>query len=304
MNLNHLAIFRAVAAERSISRGADRLMISQPAVSKQLAQFERQLKVKLLDRLPRGIRLTEAGQVLAGYADRLFAIEAEAENTLLELRGMRRGRLRLGASTTLGVYLLPKAFVRFREAHPEIHATLEVIGSPSVERRVLAGDLDLGFTESFSTQPELEAIEFADDDLVAIAPPRHPLARKRRVTAEQLCQQPFVVRETGSETKSFVEQALSAKGLSVRPVMSLPTTEAIKQAVAAGIGVAIVSRLAIDLELKVRSLGLVKVTGLAMARPVYRVRHARSELSIAAAAFIQTLKGAMQQGSHTNRSRF
>lgn len=293
MNLNHLAIFRAVAAERSISRGADRLMISQPAVSKQLAQFERQLKVKLLDRFPRGTLLTGAGEVLAGYAERLFAIEAEAENALMELRGLRRDRLRLGASTTLGVYLLPKPFVRFREAHPEIHATLEVIGSPAVERRLLDGDLDLGFTESFSGQPELDAIEIRNDDLVAIAPPRHPLVRKRRVTAEQLCREPFVVRETGSETGSFVEQALAMKGLSVRPVMSLPTTEAIKQAVAAGIGVAIVSRLAIDLELKVRSLSVINVAGLSLTRPIYRLQRARSELSVAVDAFIRTLRGAM-----------
>lgn len=290
MNLNHLAIFRAVAAEQSISRGAERLMISQPAVSKQLAQFERQLKVKLLDRLPRGIRLTEAGEVLAGYAERLFAIEAEAESALLELRGLRRGRLRLGASTTLGVYLLPEPFVRFREAHPEIHATLEVIGSPAVERRLLDGDLDLGFTETFSGQPELRAIEIGQDDLVAIAPPRHPLARKRRVTAEQLCHQPFVVRETGSETKSFVEQALAAKGLSVRPVMSLPTTEAIKQAVAAGIGVAIVSSMAIDLELQARRLAVVKVAGLSIRRPIYRLQRARLEPSIAASAFVEVLE--------------
>lgn len=290
MNLSYLAIFRAVAAERSISRGADRLMVSQPAVSKQLAQFERQLKVKLFDRLPRGIRLTEAGQVLISYAERLFAIEAEAENALLELRGLRRGRLRLGASTTLGVYLLPKPFVRFQEAHPEIHATLEVIGSPSVQRRLLDGDLDLGFTESFSDQPELQAIEIGQEDLVAIAPPRHPLTRKRRVNAEQLCQQPFVVRETGSETKSFVEQALATKGLSVRPVMSLPTTEAIKQAVAAGIGVAIVSKMSIDLEIQARRLAIIHVAGLSLRRPIYRVQRARSQPSLAAAAFVEILQ--------------
>jgi DNA-binding transcriptional LysR family regulator len=289
MNLNHLSIFCAVARERSISRGAQRLMISQPAVSKQLAQLERNLGVKLLDRLPRGIRLTEAGEVLAGYAERLFAVEAEAESALLELRGLRRGRLRLGASTTLGVYLLPEPFVRFREAHPEIHLTLEVIGSPAVERRLIDGDLDLGFVESFSGSAGLEATAFGADQLVAIAPPGHPLARKRRVTPEQLCQQPFVVRETGSETKSFVEQTLAARGMSVRPVMSLGTTEAIKRAVAAGIGVAIVSRMAIGLELEARRLAVIRVAGLSISRPIYRVQRARSQPSLATARFLEFL---------------
>lgn len=290
MNLNHLAIFRAVAREQSISRGAQRLMISQPAVSKQLAQLERNLDVKLLDRLPRGIRLTEAGTVLAGYADRLFAVEADAENALLELRGLRRGRLRLGASTTLGVYLLPDAFVRFKKAHPEIDLSLEVIGSPAVERRLIDGDLDLGFTESFSRSEYLDAVPFGADELVPIAPRGHPLSRKRRVTPQQFCDQPFVVRETGSETKSFVEQALAARGLSVRPVISLGTTEAIKRAVAAGMGVAIVSRMSIDLELDARRLALVRVAGLSMRRPMYRVQRARSDHSAAAARFLELLK--------------
>jgi DNA-binding transcriptional LysR family regulator len=290
MNLGHLSIFRAVAGERNISRAAERLMISQPAVSKQLAQLERSLGTKLVDRLPRGIRLTEAGELLASYARRLFAMETEAEAAVLELRGLRRGRLRLGASTTLGVYLLPEAFVRFRETYPDIQITLEVIGSPAVERRVLDGDLDMGFTESFSGSAELDAIAFGDDQLVAIAQYGHPLSRKRRVSAEQFCQQPFVVRETGSETKSFVEQALAAKGLSVRPVMSLGTTEAIKRAVSAGIGVSIVSKLAIELELKARRLSIIHVSGLSISRPIYRVQRSRSELSPAALRFLELLK--------------
>src|SRR5437868_6918270 len=111
MNLGHLAIFRAVAEEKSVSRGAERLMVSQPAVSKQLAQLERSLGVRLLDRHPRGVRITAAGEVLLTYARRIFAAEAEAEAAIEELRGLRRGRLRVGASTTIGVYLLPEVFV-------------------------------------------------------------------------------------------------------------------------------------------------------------------------------------------------
>jgi DNA-binding transcriptional LysR family regulator len=290
MNLNHLAIFRAIAAERSISRGAERLMISQPAVSKQLGQFERSLGVKLVDRLPRGIRLTESGEVLIGYAERLFAIEGEAENAVLELRGLRRGRLRIGASTTLGVYLLPEPFVRFRKANPQITATLEVIGSPAVERGLLKGELDLGFTESFSGHKDLTATVLGSDQLVPIAPPGHPLARKRRVSPKQFCQEPFVIRETGSETKSFVERALAEKGISIRPVMTLPTTEAIKRAVAAGIGVAIVSRMSIDLELTARRIAIVRAPGLSIRRPIYRIQDARSQLSPAANGFIELLK--------------
>lgn len=272
MNRNHLAIFYAVAEEMSISRGAARLMVSQPAVSKQLGQFERSLGVRLLDRLPRGVRLTQAGELLLTYARRIAAAEAEAQQALDELKGLRRGRLRIGASTTLGVYLLPDAFVRFRTRYPAIAMTLELARSSDIEQRLTDGRLELGFTEAFSGTTDLEAEVLMNDQLVAIVSPRHPLARKRRVTAEQFCREPFVVRDTGSDTRSFVEQHLAAKGLSVRPVMSLGSTEAIKRAVAAGVGVAIVSRLSIELELKARRLVVLPVTGLSISRPLYCLR--------------------------------
>ena len=289
MNLNHLAIFHAVAMERSISRGAERLMVSQPAVSKQLAQLERSLGTRLLDRFPRGVRLTEAGELLAGYARRIFALETEAGLAVDEVRGLRRGRLRIGASTTLGVYLLPEMFVRFTQQHPEVQTRFDVAGSATVERRLLEGDLDVGFTEAFSESRQLQAEVFRTDDLVAIAARAHPLARKRRVSAEQFCKEPFVVRDTGSETKSFVERSLAEKGLIVRPVMSLGSTEAIKRAVAAGIGVAIVSRLAIGLELQVRRLAIVPLTGLRIRRPLYQVRMRAASRSAAADEFAAML---------------
>jgi DNA-binding transcriptional LysR family regulator len=289
MNLNHLAIFHAVAQERNVSRGAGRLMISQPAASKQLLQLERALGVKLFDRVPKGVRLTEAGELLAGYAARLFAIEAEAEAAMQDLRGLRRGRLRIGASTTLGVYLLPDAFVRFRRAFPQVRSTLEVIGSAAVERRLLEGDLDLGFIESFSGDERLKAVAFHTDQLVPIAPPGHPLARKRRVTPEQFCAEPFVVRDTGSETKSFVERALASKGLTIHPVISLGSTEAIKRAVASGLGVAIVSKLSIGLELETRRLAVLNVAGLSVRRPLYHVVRAGSDPSKAVMEFLKRL---------------
>jgi DNA-binding transcriptional LysR family regulator len=289
MNLNHLAIFHAVAQTGSVSRGADRLMISQPAVSKQLSQLERSLGTRLLDRGSRGVRLTEAGQLLNDYAGRIFGLESEAESALSELAGLRRGRLRLGASTTIGVYLLPEIFVRFRTDLPLIRTSLEVVGSALVEQRLLSGDLDLGFTEAFSGSELLEARIFRTDELVPIASPAHPLARKRSVSPEQFCAEPFVVRDTGSETKSFVERELARKSISVSAVMSLGSTEAIKRAVAAGIGVAIVSRLSIALELETGRLAIVPVRGLSLRRSLYSIRQKRSQPAPAATAFLKLM---------------
>ena len=290
MNLAHLSIFRAVAEEGSVSRGADRLMVSQPAVSKQLAQFERSLGVRLLDRLPRGVRLTQAGELLLVYAQRIFSIEEQARVAIDELRGLKRGQLRIGASPTTGTYLLPDVLVSFRRAFPQIQTRLGISRSADVERQLLNGELDLGITETFSGEQQVQATVFRTDELVPIASRTHPLARKRRVPAAVFCRERFIVRDTGSETKSFVERALDAKGLTIKPAYSLGSTEAIKCAVAAGLGVAIVSRLAIGLEVQARRLAAVRVTGLTIRRPLYLLRVRGTQPSKATEAFIKLLR--------------
>jgi len=271
LNLNHLRILGAVAATGSIGRAAERLTVSQPAVSKQLATFESNVGLPLVERLPRGVRLTHAGQVLADYARRIDDLQAQACDAIEELRGGARGRLRVGASTTIAVYLLPEIIVAYRRKYSEVSLQTTVGSSDSIARQLADDAIDLGLAEVAPSHPSLEATVFREDQLVAIAPPSHPLARKRSVTVEQLCAEPFVVRDTGSETKSYVERELARRGLSVSAAMSVGSTEAVKRAVAAGIGVAIVSKLSIDLEVRARRLTVRPVRGLNIRRPLYMV---------------------------------
>jgi len=175
MNLNHLAIFHAVAQEQSISAGAERLCISQPAVSKQLQEFERTLGAPLFDRLPRGVRLTEAGRLLETYAKRLFALESEAETALSELRGLEKGRLVIGASMTIGGYLLPRIVVEFNQRYPGIQVFVEIANTEDIQQRVLDSELDIGLTEGLLEHPELDASVFYEDEMVVIAPRRPTL---------------------------------------------------------------------------------------------------------------------------------
>lgn len=292
MNLTHLAVFHAVATEGSVSRAADRLMVSQPAVSKQLREFERSLGTPLFDRLPKGVRPTAAGELLGGYARRIFALQAEAEQALADLRGLGRGRLSVGASTTIGVYLLPEVFVRFRQAYPGIAMHLEIANSEVIRQRLADGAIDVGLTEGeVESDGALESAVFMEDELVAVASPGHPLTRRPAVPAADLCREPFVVRETGSGTKSVVERALAGQGLSVRPVMSLGSTEAIKRAVAAGVGVAVVSRLTIGLELQVGRLAQVRLSDLTIRRPLHRLSVRGRHESGAVGEFLRMLGG-------------
>ncbi|MES2462682.1 MAG: LysR family transcriptional regulator, partial [Armatimonadota bacterium] len=164
MNLNHLNLFYAVAEEGSVSKGAERLHISQPAVSKQLAEFERALGTPLFDRLPKGVRLTEAGRLLHDAARRLFAVEAAAERELRELRGLERGRLAIGASTSIGAYLLPPALAAFHRAHPNVTIHMEVGNTETIQKGLEDGRIDLGFTEGFIHSDALSATVFHEDE--------------------------------------------------------------------------------------------------------------------------------------------
>ena len=289
MNFNHLDLFRAVADELSISRAADRLMVSQPAVSKQLAQLEQSLKSRLVDRLPRGVRLTASGELLADYARRLFALAEEAERAMGELAGVRRGRLAVAATPTIGVYWLPSVLVKYRR-YPDIEMRMEIHPTPTIARLLMEGSVDVGLTESPAEAEGIESSVFMKDQMAAIASPRHPLARRRRVSIDDLCREPFVVREVGSGSKSLIERALLDRGLKVKAVMSLGSTEAIKRAVMEGVGVAIVSGLAIDMEVAAGKLAALKVKGLTVERPCHLLRARGRSESTATVAFIRMLK--------------
>ena len=284
MNFGHLAIFHAVLRSGSVSRAAEQLMISQPAVSKQLKELERSLGTALFDRLPKGMRPTPAGELLGEYASRIFSTAIEAGQALDELRGLRRGKLIVGASTTIGVYLLPEVFVAFRRKFPDVQLELEIANSDVILKRLEDGAIQLGLTEGVIASGSVQTSAFATDRLVAIAPCDHPLSRKRSIDAKTLCREPFIVRETGSGTKSVVERALIARGLSIQPAMSLGSTEAIKRAVAGGVGVAIVSELSIRLELEARRLVKLRVSDLEIERPLHRLMlPGRNETSVVAA---------------------
>jgi DNA-binding transcriptional LysR family regulator len=210
----------AVAEQASVSKAADQLMVSQPAVSKQLRELERELGTPLFDRLPRGVRPTEAGVILADYAKRIFALAAEAEQRLAELRGLERGELRIGSSTTIAVYLLPPVFVAFRKAYPGVKLTVDIANTHDIQDRMAEGKIDVALTEGDADEADFEVSPFMTDELICIAAPDHPLASKKGVSAEVLCREPFIVREAGSGTRAIVEHALVARGLSVTPVMA------------------------------------------------------------------------------------
>jgi DNA-binding transcriptional LysR family regulator len=296
MNHNHLAMFHAVAEAGSFTKAAERLYISQPALSQQVGQLESTLGVKLFDRLPRGVRLTHAGQILANHAARMEALDQQAQRQIRELRGLARGRLTIGASQTIGVYLMPEILGRFRRVHPQIDLDLQIANTEVIQQKLADDLLDLALTEGFIEQPDLDATIFQQDNLVAIVPPGHALLARKSVTAKQFCAEPMIVREQGSGTRAVIERSLARKSIELQPAMTLGNLEAIKRAVQAGIGVAIVSGLATTQEIQAGTLKELPLADLKIRRPMHRLELRSKVRSPAAEAFVNMLgKSSMQQ---------
>ncbi len=273
-----------------MSRGAERLCISQPAVSKQIKELEAALKTVLFDRLPRGLRLSASGELLAGYVRRLFAVEAEAEQALREMQGLIQGRLTLGASLTVGDYLLPPLLGAFHRAHPSIEIRLEIANTQVIQQKVSENLLDLGLTEGFVEEPNLDADVFSEDEIVAVVPPGHFLLGLESVSAARFCREPLLMREPGSGTREVTERALARLGVVVPPALSLGSTEAIKRSVASGLGVAFLSRLALTTEIESGLLHPLPLSDLTLTRPLHLVRLHGKSPSAAVRAFLPLLK--------------
>ena len=282
-----------VAAEGNITRAARRLSTSQPAISKQLAELEEALGTALFDRLPRGVRLTEAGSVLLRHAGRIFAAESAAEAELAELSGLTRGRLSIGASTTIGSYLIPHVFSAFHRAHPEVKLELEIANTSVIQAMVLDDRIDLGLTEGFVPREQLVAEVVHYDEMVVIAAPSHPLVGVKTLRARDLTGTPYISRERGSGTRDVIEAALVDLGVNLEPAMALGATEAIKNVVASGAGIAVVSRLAVERELSSRSLVALSVSDLSIRRALHMVRLGGKRESPAVEAFITMLRAAL-----------
>ncbi len=290
LNLHHLRVFAAVAEQRGFSRAAAALHLSQPAVSKAVRQLEREVGVPLVERAGRASRLTAAGEKLAARARELFAVETTAEEELRALRGLEAGSLRVGASTTIATYMLPPILARFHDAHRAIALRVVSANTRAITRALLERRLDIALVEGPVEHPRIQARRWRSDELVLIAPPDHRLASRRGVSARELLTERFVVREQGSGTRDVAERALSKHGVHPSVALQLGSTEAVKQAVAAGLGLAIVSRYAAEDQLALGRIALVRLHGVELGRALTELRLEGRRPSAPAAEFVKFLR--------------
>jgi DNA-binding transcriptional LysR family regulator len=272
MNLHHLAIFHETARTGSISACAERLHISQPAVSRQLQEFERRIGVVLFERLPRGMRLTQPGEVLRDYSVRLFEIARAAEAAVKELSDARQGNLSFGASNTIGTYILPSLLARFQRCHPAVEISLFVGNTEQVSQGVADLRFMLGFIEGPLHVPALRVDRFFEDEIVPVASPDHPLSGRKRLMPADLSGQPVLMREPGSGTRELIERRLQRHGIRPGKIMVFGSTEAIKQAAIHGGGIGWLPLVCMPRELAAGELVRLPVKPLAFRRPLSVVR--------------------------------
>jgi DNA-binding transcriptional LysR family regulator len=287
LTLHRLELFLAVLDEGGVGRAATARNISQPAVSEHVRGLEAYFGVPLLERHGRRVRPTPAARLLEPYARQAVGLVRRAERAAADFRGVRSGSLTVGASTTPGTYLLPAVLGRFHTAYPSITLSLRISDTRDIERWVAAGHVELGVIGEAPLVPGLASEAWVQDELVLIVPRGHGFTRRRVVRPPAIADEPYITREQGSSTRGVAERYLGRLGVTLTPAMELGSTEAIREAVAAGLGVALVSRHAVLA--RDRRIVAVRLAGPRWTRDLLIVRREGTPLGPAAAALREML---------------
>jgi DNA-binding transcriptional LysR family regulator len=288
MTLRQLEVFLAVAREKSFSLAAKKIHSSQPTLSEHISELESELGKQLFFRRGRRrvVTVTEAGRVFEQFAERAVSAVEGARQALAELDGLAHGSLLIGASTTPGLYVLPRMVAAFRTKYPGVDVKLQIANSQTIEARVRERELDLGIVGGHALRPGEECLAAGMlDELDLIVSPTHAWARRRDITPESLADAPLLVREEGSATRSVTERALER--VKFRVAMELDHTEAIKQGVMAGLGVAFVSLYAVHGEIAAGRIRALRLRGVRIQRHFHVIHHEARRVTASARAFMQ-----------------
>jgi DNA-binding transcriptional LysR family regulator len=292
VKLDALRVFLLVADYEHITRAAEDLALTQPAVTRIIHGLEQEAGLALFERQGRRIALTTAGRIVQTYARRIIALERELEESLAALQDVEAGEVIISASKTTGVYLLPPVIARFRRLHPRIALNLAIHNSHGVTEQVLAWRADIGFVEGnvSALPPELAVEVITTDELTLVIAPNHYWNRLQAVTPEMLRDNELILREQGSGTREVIERALQQQGIQVSPLLTVPENETIKQLVMRGVGAAILPAVTVQREIMALDLLRIPITSMDLHREFSLVKRADKQLSRATDAFCSLLR--------------
>ncbi|MBI2765508.1 MAG: LysR family transcriptional regulator [Chloroflexi bacterium] len=259
MELAQLDAFLQVAHHRSFSRAAESLFLTQPSVTARIQSLEREIGERLFERTGRSVTLTDAGQAFIPHAQRALTAVQEGTDAIEAVRHGDVGSIRIGASSSIATYVLPGILKRFREQRPRVHIFLAAAGATEdAIERLISGDIHVGITR-LTQHPEVESVHLYNDDLVLVAPPKHPFAARGRITIAEAAREPFLFFERSSSYHSIVYSMFLRVGVVPESVMELDSMETTKHMVEAGLGIAILPVVSVAREIEVGTLARVEI---------------------------------------------
>ena len=290
-NFHQLLIFHNVAQLGSFTKAARGLNISQPAVSIQVKELERSLNTVLVNRVRRGVFLTDAGEVVYGYTKRIFSLSDEMRLAVQDLEGLQAGKLTVGSSSTPGEYILPLAMGIFRERYPKIEISLAISNTETIVQQILSHELDLGMAGADVEIQGLSSFPYVEDEVVVVASPTHALSRDRRwVSLQEIASQPLIMREVGSATRNAASDFFKAHNMEVNIAMELGSNEAVKRAAAAGLGLGLLSKFSVGPDVVAGFLSVLRVRGWKCERPLIVFYRDDGHISTVQQAFLRLLQ--------------
>ncbi|WP_418038524.1 selenium metabolism-associated LysR family transcriptional regulator [Paenibacillus xylanilyticus] len=293
MNFHQLHIFYTVAEKGSFSAAAQALHMTQPAVTMQIQSLEDYFGTKLLHRSTKKIELSEAGRTLLPHAKRSVELVRQTDEAMSAFTQMLQGRLQLGASLTIGEYVLPRMLGPFARQYPDISIVMKVMNTTQIMDDILKHQLNFGLIEAPIHHPDMIVEPVMQDELKLIVPAGHALADRGEVELEDVMAYPFVLREKGSGTRQVMEDQLQKKNIDpqdMNVVMELGSTGAVKSAVEAGVGITMLSPSSVQHELALGLVHIVEIRGLEFKRQFYAIHLKSSLLPLSAVAFLNYLR--------------
>ena len=296
MDLWQLHIFCKVVEQRSFSKAGKLVHLTQPTVSSHIKELETHFGCRLIDRLAKEAVPTREGQLLYEYALKLIALRDETETAISHFAKRISGNLAIGGSTIPGGYILPTVIGNFLQRHPDVYPSMKVADTAEIARCILAGELEIGVVGARLPDRQIRQQKLLEDEMRLILPPGHRLCGSPHITAQMLIGKPFILRETGSGTLKSVNESLKDMGLRIEDlhiVAELGSTEAVIGGVKSGIGLSIVSAIAISEELQAGTLKSLPIHGMNMKRSFYLTHHKYRSLSPPAQAFALYIEEAL-----------
>lgn len=290
LNLNQLRIFHHVATLSSFTRAAEKLHLTQPGISKHIGALEAHYGTQLFDRLGKKVAMTQAGEILFEAVTKMFQLLEEANTKIGDLMGLAGGRLHIGASIMIGTYILPGVLAKFKQRHPAVDIAIDISLSEQIENKVLNNALDVGLIGHHAADSRLVGQRFKTDKMMLIVPAGHGWAKREApVALRQLIDQPFLLPQQGSGTRKILEKLFQQSGIRPKQVMEMGTTEGVKKAVEAGLGISILSAHIVQSELANGRISSLPVKDAALERDLYAVYRKDRYLSVAAQTFLHRL---------------